>query len=331
MSGSNAALEPEPAYWRDKRILVAGGTGFLGSHFVEHLQALGAVALSCSRGEGTDLRDPAAALRAVAEARPQVVINCAANQGGVAYQQECPGTILYDNALIQLHLLEAVRRVSPVPRYVNIIPACAYPAEPREHGAYTEDEFEAGPMHASADNYGITKRLAVLQARHFARQYGVASSLVLLANTYGPRDHFGPTRAHVLAALLERFRDAQASGIGEVTVWGRGLAERDLLYVEDAVAGALMVVERCPDAGLVNIGTGRGNSVREIAETIARVVGYRGQIMYDATRPEGPLRKTLDTSKLQRLLGWTPPTALDEGVRRTLAWLESAQAQEVAA
>ena len=291
---------------------------------------MGAEALSCSRGEGVDLRIPEQAVQAVADARPHVVINCAANQGGVAYQEECPGTILYDNALIQLHTLEAVRRVDPEIRYVNIIPACAYPGEPRDV-AYQEDEFEAGPMHLSADNYGITKRLGVMQARHYARQYGVATSCVVLANTYGPHDHFGPNRSHVLAALLQRFRLARDTSTDEVVVWGRGIAERDLLYVDDAIRGVLHLVERSPDAGLVNIGTGRGVSVREIAETIARTVNYRGRIVFDSTRPEGPLRKTLDISRLRTLIGWSPPTALADGVRQTLEWLERTPVQEVAA
>ena len=320
----------DAARWQGKRVLVAGGTGFLGGHFARRLRQLGAEVTSCSRGEGVDLRDPLAAREAISRARPTVVINCAANQGGVAYQEECPGTILYDNTLIQLHTLDALRQVDPTIRYVNIIPACAYPAEPRD-GAYRESELEAGPMHPSADNYGVTKRLAVLQARHYARQYGVASTCVVLANTYGPHDHFGPTRSHVLAALLERFREAHHTGAPEVVVWGRGLAERDLLYVDDAIEGTLRVVEQCPDAGLLNIGTGRGVSVREIAETVSGVVGYTGRITFDATRPEGPLRKILDIERLRQLLGWTPPTPLAEGVRHTLEWLETAQSEEAAA
>jgi GDP-L-fucose synthase len=186
-------------------------------------------------------------------------------------------------------------------------------------------------MHPSADNYGITKRLAVLQARHYARQYGVRTSSVVLANTYGPRDHFGPTRSHVLAALLQRVRQARDTAAPEVVVWGRGIAERDLLYVDDAIQGTLLVVEHCPDVGLMNIATGRGVSVREIAETVVQAVGYRGRVTFDASRPEGPLRKIFAVDRLRQTLGWSPPTQLAEGVRRTLAWLERGQNQEVAA
>jgi len=328
MTMSDLAPQPDATYWRAKRVLVAGGTGFLGGHFVERLSTLGALVFSCSRREGVDLRDPGAALHGVNAVRPEVVINCAANQGGVAYQKECPATILYDNALIQLHLLEAVRRLDAAVRYVNIIPACAYPAEPNG-SAYKEEEFECGPMHPSADNYGITKRLAVVQARHYASQYGITTSSVVLSNTYGPRDHFGSARSHVLAALVERFRTARDVAADEVFVWGRGVAERDLLYVDDAIQGTLLVVERSPQAGLVNIGTGRGVSVREIAETVARVVGYRGRTVFDMSRPEGPLRKTLDVSRLRHILGWAPSINLAEGTRRTLAWLETAETQKV--
>jgi GDP-L-fucose synthase len=300
---------------------VAGGTGFLGRRIADHLSDLQAEVTSCSRSQGWDLRDPDQANRFFTSHRPDVVFNCAANQGGVEYQRLCPGTILYDNALIQINTLEACR-VSGVERYVNLVPACAYPAEPRD-GCYREEELEAGAMHESADNYGATKRLAVMQAKHYARQFGFRVTSVALANTYGPGDHFSPDRSHVLAALLRKFFEARRDGAPEVTVWGRGIAERDLLYVDDAVCGVLLIVERCPDAGLINVGTGRGTSVREIAETVGNVVGYRGHIRFDASRPEGPLKKTLDITKLQATLGWTPSTSLALGVRQTLTWLDA--------
>src|SRR5205807_9877304 len=133
----------------------------------------------------------------------------------------------------------------------------------------------------SADNYGITKRLAQMQAKHYARQFGFHVTAVALANTYGPGDHFSVNRSHVLAALLRKFFEAKRDDAAQVTVWGRGIAQRDLLHVDDAVSGTLLIVERCPDAGLINIGGGRGSSVREIAETVREVVGYGGRVLFD--------------------------------------------------
>src|SRR5438105_2611739 len=318
---SSGPVGVSSAYWRGRRVVVAGATGFLGQSMSHRLATLQANVVHCSRSAGCDLRDPDQANRFFTTHLPQVVFNCAANQGGVAYQRECPGTILYDNALIQLNTLEACR-LAGVERYVNLIPACAYPAEPRAEG-YREEDFEAGAMHESADNYGITKRLAVMQAKHYARQFGVRVTAVVLANTYGPGDHFSANRSHVLAALVRKFFEAKRDDAHEVTVWGRGIAQRDLLYVDDAVTGTLLVVDHCSDSGLINIGGGRGYSVREIAETVRDVVGYGGQVLFDASRPEGPLKKILDITKLQANLGWTPPMPLEQGVQATLDWLEA--------
>jgi GDP-L-fucose synthase len=260
----------------------------------------------------------------MAAAAPEIVFNCAANQGGVGYQERCPGEILFDNALIQLHVLDAASKAG-VEHYVNVLPACVYPAHPGPDGLFHENEIDAGPMHPSADNYAITKRLAMQQARHYGRQYGLATTHVVLANTYGPRDHFDAERSHVLAALLVRFRDATHAEASSVVVWGSGSAERDLLFVRDAVTGIVLVAERQPATSPVNIGSGRGHSVREIATTVSGATGYRGEIVFDTGRPEGPLKKTLDISTLRALVNWAPPTTLVDGVRQTLAWLESSR------
>jgi GDP-L-fucose synthase len=301
-------------------VAILGGRGFLGSHLSKRLEGHGATVLTCDRRTEHDLRRLDRATAFLDEAKPDVVFNLAANQGGVAYQAECPGTILYDNSLIMLNVLEAVR-LAGVPRLVNIIAACAYPDNPRD-GMLREDEFEAGPMHESADNYGISKRLAVMQAKHYRRQYDMGITSLVLANCYGPRDHFSSERSHVLAALLRRFLDARRDGSDEVIVWGRGIAERDLLYVDDAITGMLFALDRCADAPLLNIGTGHGSAVAEIAETIRLAVGYKGKVTFDPSKPEGPLKKILDVTRMRNLLDWTPPTSLASGVGQTLHWLE---------
>jgi GDP-L-fucose synthase len=211
---------------------------------------------------------------------------------------------------------------------VNIVAACAFPGEPRD-GILREHEIDDGPLHPSADNYGISKRVALLQAKHYQAQYGLNVTSVVLANTYGPGDHVSADRSHVVGALVRKFFEAKRDMAPEVEVWGRGIAERDLLYVDDAVTGVLGIVERCPDAGLINIGTGRGTPIREIAETIREVIAYPGEIRFDPSRPEGPLKKTLDISRLRELLSWDPPTPLGSGLQATLAWLNDNYAAAV--
>jgi GDP-L-fucose synthase len=303
------------------RAVVAGGAGFLGARMAERLRLLGADVRVCSRASGCDLRDLGQARAAMADARPDIVFNFAAHQGGIAYQQVCPATMFFDNVQIVVNTMEAAR-LAGARQYVNVIAACAYPGDPRD-GVLREDEFEAGPMHESADNYGMSKRVAVMQAKHYRRQYGLRTTSLVLANCYGPRDHFSRTQSHGLAALLRRFVEAKREGSPRVEVWGRGIAERDWLFADDAIDGMLRALDRCPDVDLLNIATGRGTSTRLLAETIRDVLGYEGDIVYDATKPEGPLKKTLDVAKMGSLLDWMPPTSLSCGIEKTRDWLEA--------
>jgi GDP-L-fucose synthase len=315
---------PSRAFWQGRSTVIAGGTGFLGGALAERLEGLGARVHALSRaGGGVDFLDLNAAEAAFQLASPGVVFHCAALQGGVAFQRREPAAIVRENALLQMNVLEAAHRVG-AEHFVNVVPACAYPGEPPgDGGLYHEEDLEAGPLHPSAEGYGVTKRLGIVAARQYAEQFGLAVTLPLLANTYGPRDHFGE-RSHIVAALLRRVYEAHRDGRDEVIVWGRGLAERDLLYVSDAIDGILLLTEQAvPGEGarVTNVGRGVGVSVREVAETISMVIGYRGRFTFDPSRPEGPLRKVLDTSRLRSALDWRPATSLAEGVRRTLAWL----------
>ena len=321
-----AAVAPSAQYWGGRRVLVAGGTGFLGSRLAERLEGLGADVVACSRRTGVDLRVRSDADRVMQEARPDFVFQLAADQGGNQFQLECPGTILHDNALIVLNAMDAARTAG-VQRYVSAIAACAYPGD-ASWVCFREEDLEAAPMHGSADNYGITRRLAVAQGRHYRAQYEFEHLSVVLANTYGPGDHFEPQRSHAVAALIRRFIEAQRDGRPSVEVWGSGRAERDWLYRDDAVEGLLLAAERAPDAGLLNIGSGRAVPTSELAETIKRATGYEGELYFDTTKPEGAPRKLLDVTRMRAELGWTPPTALDEGIRRTVEWYRASGGAE---
>lgn len=222
-------------FWNNKRVVVTGGKGFLGSKVISLLKSKGVEAISCSRTSGCDLRELGQAVRFFVEHKPEIVINCASNQGGIAYQKLYPSTIYYDNLLMGANTMEAAR-LAGVEKYVNIIAGCAYPGKPRD-GILREDEFEAGPMHSTVDNYGMTKRAAVMQAKCYQRQYGFQAISLILINLYGPGEHFHPDRSHALAALLRKFYEAKRNGLPEVVLWGTGRAIREWLYVDDAAEG----------------------------------------------------------------------------------------------
>jgi GDP-L-fucose synthase len=247
-----------------------------------------------------------------------MVFNCASNQGGLAYQKLHPAAIYYDNLMMGANTMEAAR-LAGATKYVNVIAGCAYPGEPAD-GILREDEFEAGPMHPTVENYGGTKRAAVLQAKCYRRQYGFDAVSLILINLYGPGEHFHPDRSHALAALLRKFWDAKQKSEPRVVLWGTGKAVREWLFVEDAAEGILRAAEIYSDALPLNIGVGAGASITSLAELIKGIVGYEGRIEYDITKPDGAIHKVADITRMKELLNWTPPTPLCEGIRRTLNW-----------
>lgn len=304
--------------WHGRRVVVTGGDGFLGSRIVAVLRSAGADVTVRSRTTGHDLRDVDRATAAFADARAEIVFNCAANQGGIAYQRLYPGQILYDNLLMSANTIEGARRAG-VTKYVNAVAGCAYPADP-PGGVLREHELEAGPMHESVDNYGEAKRAAVHLARQYRRQYGLDAISLLLINLYGPGEHFHPDRSHGLAALLRKFYEAARDGAPEVTLWGTGQAVREWLYVDDAADGLVRAAERYSDPLPLNIAVGRGHTMAELAGIIAEMVGYRGRIAYDTSKSDGALLKVADTTRMRRTLDWEPPTSLRDGISRLLRW-----------
>ena len=212
----------QPNYWVQRRVVVTGGRGFLGSQVMAQLVPLGANAVSCSRRDNCDLRSLDQALAFFKNHQPEIVFNCAAHQGGLAYQKLRPAEILYDNLLMGANTMEAAR-LAGVKKYVNVIAGCAYPGDPAG-GILREAEFEAGPMHSTVENYGAAKRAAVTLAKFLRRQHGFDALSLILVNLYGPGEHFHPDRSHALAALIRKFYEAKRNGSREVILWGTGRA-----------------------------------------------------------------------------------------------------------
>jgi len=308
-------------FWLKRRVCVTGGHGFLGRWVCRALEQAGAVPIPVSRRTGHDLRELAAGVRAFQMAESDIVINCASDQGGIAYQKLYPGRIYCDNLLMGANTLEAARRAG-VRKYVNIIAGCAYPGDPPD-GILRETEFEAGPMHATVDNYGATKRAAVMQAKCYRREFGFNAISLILINLYGPGEHFHPDRSHALAALLRKFYEARQANLSEVTLWGTGRAVREWLYVTDAAEGILRAAEVYAEAEPLNIAVGHGDTIASLAHTIREVVGYQGRIAFDPSKPDGALCKVGDTTRMRALLDWEPPMELRRGIQQTLEWLDT--------
>lgn len=304
--------------WTRARVVVAGGGGFLGSHVVDRLRTRGADPVVPRTRDGWDFRDPERAAALMRRERPEVLIDCAANQGGLAYVRKVPADVFHDNLLMGLHLMRAASEVG-VGTYVSALAACSYPGELSR--AMREEDYWQGPLHDSVLAYGFTKKARVVQARCYAEQHGLRAVNLLFANMYGPRDHLEPERSHALTALLRRLFEAARAGADEVVVWGSGDPVREWLYVEDAADALLVAAERIEDPEPYNVGTGIGHTIRELAETIARKVGFEGALRYDRTKPDGAPFKTLCVDRFTTATGWRASTPLEAGIDRSLAWL----------
>ena len=310
--------------WGQTRVAVLGGGGFLGSHLVDHLQRLECEPVVPRTADGWDFRDLGSIERFFKEHPSQVVFNCAARQGGLGYQRTHPADIFYDNMRMGLNSMHAAHQAG-VEKYVNVVAACSYPGY--VDGVLGEDDYWSGPLHESVVNYGFTKKSQVVQGWCYDRQYDFKSIHLLMTNLFGPREHFHPDRSHGLAALLRKFYDARQSGAAEVMIWGTGKPVREWLFVRDAVEAMVRAAEHYDDVSPLNISTGGGLSIMELALLIKEIVGFKGELVLDSTKPDGALVKTFTNDRVQSAIGWQPTTSLRDGIHETLAWLESNYAQ----
>lgn len=312
--------------WQGVRVLVTGGRGFLGQHLVRLLQQRGALPTAVGRAQA-DLRDPSATLDLFERLEPQVVLHCAVQGGGIGWMREHPVESGRDNALINVHAMDAAWRAG-ARVFVGVSSACAYPRVPATI-PFPESELWQGRPELTNDTYAQTKRLMMSLGDAYSQQHGMHGAFPMLANLYGPGDHLEPERAHVVAALIQRV----LAGPDELLVWGTGRATREHLYVEDAALGVLACAEAAWEGrhlGPINVGTGIEVSVAELAREIARACGYTGPVRFDTTKPDGQPRKCLDVRRMTRELGWTAPTSLAEGLDRTVAWYRQALARRSA-
>jgi GDP-L-fucose synthase len=294
------------------RVLVTGGGGFVGSHLVERLTARGDD-IFVARRRDYDLTRFDDAERLFSDAEPELVFHLAAEVGGIGANRGNPGRYWYANLMMGAHVLE-LARLHQTGKVVIAGTVCAYPKFAPV--PFSEDTLWDGYPEETNAPYGVAKKSVLVGAQAYRAQYGTNAIFLLPANLYGPRDNFDLQSSHVIPALIRKMLDAE----GDVVLWGDGSPTREFLYVEDCAEGLLLAADRYDAPEPVNLGTGVETSIRELAETVADVTGFDGEIIWDTSMPNGQPRRQLDASRAERLFGFTARTQLREGIEKTVAW-----------
>lgn len=314
-------------YYNNKKIVIAGGSGFVGSHIREELKKYRCKIFIPHTKDGWDFTILENCLTYLKKIKPHIVINYAAHQGGIMYDKLHRAQVYYDNILMGTYLMEAAYRAK-VEKYINVSAACAYPGYLNKD-RISEEDYWSGPIHESVLNYGFTKKAQIVQGWCYKEQYGFNSIHLIMANMYGPGEYFHPNRSHGLAALIKKVYDAKKNGQSQIEVWGSGKPIREWLYVKDAARAILAAGEKYADVSPLNIGTGRGYTITELVNIIIKIVGYKGKIKYLTNMPDGAMKKTLNISRMKRVLDWTPKTMIRKGIRETIEWLDKNYAYAV--
>jgi GDP-L-fucose synthase len=304
------------------RVLVTGGGGFVGSHLVERLEADGHD-VTAARRRDFDLTSAEATARLFDETRPELVFHLAAEVGGIGANRANPGRYWYANLLMGAHVLEQ-SRVHGVGKLVLAGTVCSYPKHTPV--PFREDDLWKGFPEETNAPYGVAKKAVLVGAQAYREQYGLDTVYLLPANLYGPRDNFDLESSHVIPALIRKMVDSR----DEVVLWGDGSPSREFLYVDDCVEGFLLAAERYDGSEPVNLGTGVETTIRELAETIADLTGFEGEIVWDTSMPNGQPRRSLDASRARDRFGFEAQVPLRDGLARTIAWYrEHARVHEV--
>jgi len=306
------------------RVLVTGGAGFLGTALVDTLRARGCRDITIPRSREYDLRESDAVARLYETARPQVVIHLAATVGGIGANRGNPGRFFYDNAIMGIQLMEHARR-SGVEKFVALGTVCAYPKFTPV--PFKEDALWNGYPEETNAPYGLAKKMLLVQGQAYRAQYGFNAIFLLPVNLYGPRDNFDLQSSHVIPAMIRKFLAAKEHGAATVVLWGDGSPTREFLHVEDAAEAIALATERYDGPEPVNLGSGQEISIRELAELISSEVGFRGEIVWDTSQPNGQPRRQLDVSRAESLFGFRARRSFHDGVRQNIDWFMKHRAQ----
>jgi len=308
------------SFWPDKRVVVTGGAGFLGSFVVEQLQTKGCRQIVVPRSRAYDLVEMEAVRRLYADTTPDILIHLAARVGGIGANQANPGRFFYDNLMMGSQLIE-VGRQRNLSKFVAIGTICAYPKFAPI--PFQEDDIWAGYPEETNAPYGLAKKMMLVQSQAYRQQYGFNSIVLFPVNLYGPRDNFDLQTSHVIPALIRKCAEARDAGTSEIVLWGDGTPTREFLYVEDAAEGILLAAEQYDDSRPLNLGTGEEISINGLATMIAAEVGYTGRITWDKTKPNGQPRRCLDVSRIKQAIGFQAKHSLRDGLKKTIAWFHA--------
>jgi GDP-L-fucose synthase len=305
----------------ESKILLTGGMGFVGKHVVDGLLKRGVKQenIIIPRKETDDLMDRSVCDRLVKDV--DVIINLAGNVGGIGYNREFPGQLFYDNLMMGVNLIEAARVQNQVKKFVQIGTICSYPKFTPV--PFKEDDLWNGYPEETNAPYGIAKKALLIMLQSYKQQYNFPGIFLLPVNMYGPGDNFNPNSSHVIPALIKKIHDAKVNNLPSIEVWGDGSATREFFYADDAAEAIILAAEKYEKSDPVNIGAGMEISIKELVQKLAKIMDYKGELVWDTSKPNGQPRRMLDTTRAKNEFGFTAKTSFDEGLKTTIDWYEN--------
>lgn len=315
-------MEPNVDKFPYRRVVVTGGSGFLGRHLVDQLRKFEGVETYVPRSDSYNLVEMADVRRLLDDAKPEVIIHLAAVVGGIGANQKNPGRFFYDNLMMGAQLMEQAR-VQNVSKFVAVGTVCAYPKFTPV--PFSENDLWNGYPEETNAPYGLAKKMMLVQSQSYRQQYGFNSIFLLPANLYGPGDNFDPETSHVIPALIRKCVEARENGDSHIDVWGTGNASREFLYVEDCAEAILRATINYNSSEPVNIGTGSEIRIAELVKLIADLSGFEGEIRWQTDKPDGQPRRSLDVSRAYEEFGFKAHTPLEDGLKQTVKWYEGSE------
>ncbi|MGB7581444.1 MAG: GDP-L-fucose synthase [Sedimentisphaerales bacterium] len=304
-------------FFKNKRIVITGGAGFLGGYIIDGLQKRGCENILIPKIEDYNFVNLPDCFRMYDDMKPDIVIHLAAVVGGIGANRQHPGKFFYENLMMGVQLIDQAR-LRKIEKFVALGTVCSYPKFTPV--PFKEDDIWNGYPEETNAPYGLAKKMLLVQSQSYRAEYGFNSIFLVPVNLYGPRDNFDPASSHVIPALIKKCVDAIDAGDDHIVCWGTGSASREFIYASDAAEGILLAAERYNGPEPVNIGAGFEITIKDLVEKIVKLTGFKGQIRWDSSKPDGQPRRRLDVSRAKKLFGFEAQMAFDEGLKRTIDW-----------